>query len=154
MKKTTGIIFALVLSACICRTAAAHCEMPCGIYDDEARIEEIKGHITTIEKSIDQIQTLEAEGEKNYNQIVRWVITKEEHAHHIQEIVQQYFLTQRIKPKDVSDDPSYAKYVKELSLLHQMLIYAMKTKQTLDTTYTDMLRSLVDQFSESYFAKM
>jgi nickel superoxide dismutase len=30
--------------------AAAHCEIPCGIYDDEMRINMVLEHIATIEK--------------------------------------------------------------------------------------------------------
>ncbi|MDY6953871.1 MAG: superoxide dismutase [Ni], partial [Thermodesulfobacteriota bacterium] len=35
--------------------ASAHCEIPCGIYDDQMRIDMIAEHITTIEKSMKQI---------------------------------------------------------------------------------------------------
>ena len=39
-------------------TAFAHCEIPCGIYDDEMRIKMLAEHVTTIEKSMAQIQEL------------------------------------------------------------------------------------------------
>ena len=39
--------------------ATAHCEIPCGIYDDEMRFGMMAEHITTIEKSIKQIIELE-----------------------------------------------------------------------------------------------
>ena len=32
----------------------SHCEIPCGIYNDKMRIDMIKEHITTIEKSMNQ----------------------------------------------------------------------------------------------------
>ena len=35
--------------------AEAHCEIPCGIYDDEAGIKQLLEHVTTIEMSMNQI---------------------------------------------------------------------------------------------------
>ena len=90
----TGIICFAVLVG----TVFAHCEIPCGIYDDQARINMILEHITTIEKSMKQIQSLEKEKNINFNQIVRWIMNKEQHATEIQTMVAQYFMTQRIKP--------------------------------------------------------
>ncbi len=130
----------------------AHCEVPCGIYDDKARIASIHEHITTIAKAMTKIEELSKEGDKNYNQIIRWVTNKEKHAEEIQDIVNQYFLTQRIKGKDVSDEAAYAKYISEVTLLHQMLVSAMKAKQTTDSKHTDNLHKLVEEFSGIYFA--
>ena len=36
--------------------AQSHCQIPCGIYGDDARFEELAEHIRTIEKSMAQIQ--------------------------------------------------------------------------------------------------
>ena len=58
----------------------AHCEIPCGIYADSIRISLIEEHITTIEKSMNQINEISASSSPNYNQLVRWVTNKEEHA--------------------------------------------------------------------------
>jgi len=127
--------------------ANAHCEVPCGIYGDAMRIEMLREHVTTIEKAMDQITALSAEGDKNYNQIVRWVTNKEKHAEELQYIVSQYFLHQRVKVSSVDD----AAYVKKLALLHGMLVSAMKAKQTTDTAHTAKLVELIDDFSEAYF---
>jgi nickel superoxide dismutase len=135
-----AIIFALAANA------SAHCEIPCGIYDDQARINLIKEHIGTIEKSMTQIVALEKEAPHNSNQLVRWIMNKEDHANQLQEIVTQYFMTQRIK----LDAPNYEK---KLSLLHQMLIVSMKCKQTTDTENTDQLKKIVNEFEALYFAK-
>ena len=121
----------------------SHCEIPCGIYDDKMRITLLMEHISTIEKSMGKI--LDLESEKNKNQIVRWIINKEEHANQFQEIVSQYFLTQRIK----ADAKEYGK---KLELLHQMLVYAMKCKQTTDLQNTAKLKELVGEFDKLYFA--
>ena len=126
--------------------AFAHCEIPCGIYDDEMRINLINEHIVTVEKSINQIIGLEKQEHHNSNQLVRWIINKERHADEIQEIVTQYFLTQRIK-LDAEN------YEKKLGLLHQMLIYSMKCKQTTDLANVSKLKELVNDFKALYFKK-
>lgn len=137
------VISALILTAA---TAFAHCEIPCGIYDDEARINMIGENITTIEKSMKEIIRLQKESPINYNQLVRWVMNKEEHANRLQEIVSQYFLTQRIKV-------GTERYGEKLSLLHQMLVYAMKSKQTTDLAHVKTLRSLLKEFHDLYFGQ-
>ena len=126
--------------------AAAHCEIPCGIYDDGARITMLLEHISTIEKSMNQIIAIKKEEHHNSNQLIRWVLNKEHHAHEIQNIVTQYFMTQRIK-LDTKN------YDKKLGLLHQMLICSMKCKQTIDLNHTSKLRSLVKEFQRIYFEK-
>ena len=124
--------------------AAAHCEVPCGIYDDEMRINMIGEHINTIEKAMSQVTDLQGKAPVNYNQITRWTMTKEQHANELQKIVTQYFMTQRIPPgaKD---------YMKKMSLLHKMLVSAMKCKQTTDPVHTKDLSSLLKDFHHVYF---
>ena len=133
--------------------AYAHCEIPCGIYEDSVRIALIKEHITTIEKSMNQIKEESAKATPNWNQLVRWVTNKEEHAKKIQDIVSQYFLHQRIKLVDPENEKLYKKYQKHLGLLHQMLVYSMKCKQTTDQMYIDKLRKVVASFEDAYFHK-
>ncbi len=123
--------------------AGAHCEIPCGIYDDAMRLNQIAEHIKTIEKSMNKINALGKENPVNYNQLVRWVSNKETHANEIQHIVTQYFMTQRIKP-------DAKKYAEKLKALHHMLIYAMKSKQTTDPTNTEKLKSLLKEFEILY----
>ena len=131
----------------------AHCEIPCGIYADSVRISLIKEHITTIEKSMNQINEISKSANPNYNQLVRWVTNKEEHAKKIQEIVSQYFLHQRIKPVEETSGDVYAKYQKHLQLLHHMLVFSMKCKQTTDLGFTEKLKATVADFEKAYFHK-
>ncbi|MBN2411382.1 superoxide dismutase [candidate division KSB1 bacterium] len=131
----------------------AHCEIPCGIYNDQLRVDLVKEHITTIEKSMNQIIELSKQSPLNYNQLVRWIDNKEEHANKIQDIVYQYFMTQRIKAADPADKAAYDDYVGKLSYLHQMLVAAMKCKQTTDLTNIDTLRMLIDKFANVYFSE-
>ncbi|MGB7053895.1 MAG: superoxide dismutase [Ni] [bacterium] len=146
-----GYSFFLVLMMLLAvNNGNAHCEIPCGIYGDEMRFAMIEEHIATIEKSMQMIVDLSKEVNKNYNQLVRWVVNKEEHANHIQEIVSQYFMTQRIKIADAEDNDAYQRYVKQVVLLHQILIYAMKTKQAVDFANIEQLRTLVGKFEATY----
>jgi len=152
MKLIISLAVAIALLMSMGLPAYAHCEIPCGIYDDEARLTAIAEHITTIEKSMNQILALSKEEEpRNYNQIVRWVNNKEKHATDLQGIVTQYFMTQRLKPADKGDAEVHSAYVKKLTLLHQMLVYAMKAKQTTDLSNVKELRSLLAEFKMAYF---
>jgi len=152
-KRIFGLFAALFISGLLYQNANAHCEIPCGIYADSVRISLIKEHITTIEKSMVQIEEISASSDVNYNQLVRWVVNKEEHAKKIQDIVSQYFLHQRIKPVDPAQEDTYAKYQKHLELLHKLLVYSMKTKQTTELDWIEKLRSTVNDFEKAYFHK-
>jgi len=129
----------------------AHCEIPCGIYDDSLRVQLIYEHITTIEKSMNQINELSKSDEVNYNQLFRWIDNKEEHALKIQEIVSQYFLHQRIIIINSENAEAYKKYHNMLELLHKMLIYSMKAKQTTELKYITLLRETLHSFENLYF---
>ncbi len=150
MKPLTGILL-VVLALFSYDRVNAHCEIPCGIYADSVRISLIREDIKTIEKSMNQIVELSKESSPNYNQLVRWVMNKEEHAKKIQEIVSQYFLHQRIKIVDPAQKEAYAKYQKHLTLLHQISVYAMKCKQSTDLQWVEKLRATVDEFEKAYF---
>ena len=151
MKKVILGFVLLSMSLMFARALYSHCEIPCGIYGDEMRFSMIEENITTVEKSIKLIVELSKEEDENYNQIVRWVNNKEKHADDIQHIVSQYFMTQRVKPVDQGNTEEYGKYVKKVTLLHQMLVYAMKTKQTTDLANVEKLRSLLADFRGAYF---
>lgn len=124
--------------------ALSHCEIPCGIYDDEVRIKLIGEHIATIEKSMGKIEELKQAEAQDQNQLIRWVMNKEDHANQLQHIVTQYFMTQRLMV-------GAENYVEQLGILHQMLIAAMKSKQTTDTKYTAELKDLLSRFEKLYF---
>ena len=143
------IVSALFISL-IASNAFAHCQVPCGIYDDEARFALLEEHVATVEKAMKKIEELSAAQSPNYNQIVRWVGNKEHHADEIGEIVTSYFMAQRVKPADKKSEEAYSKYVGELTSLHQMIVYSMKAKQTTDLKNVDRLRALIQQFKASY----
>lgn len=142
--KKIALSLAVLLVSCgfFISNAQAHCEIPCGIYDDTARINMIFEHATTIEKSMKEITELE--GGKNINQLVRWITNKDKHADLLQNIVTQYFMTQRIK-LDTEN------YNEKITALHKLLIYSMKCKQTTDLGNVEKLRAAAEEFKQLYF---
>ena len=151
MKKSLILASLITIISTFSIKAYSHCEIPCGIYNDQLRIELIKEHIETINKAMTNIVELQSSDSRNYNQLVRWISTKDDHASKIQYIVQQYFLTQRVKSKPSSDEESYTIYISQLTYLHQLTVYAMKAKQTTDAKYvTDMNNALIG-FEKAYF---
>ena len=142
----------LLLAVCtlLGRQAAAHCQIPCGIYDDDTRVRLMAEHITTIEKSMKQIVELSAQEKMDHNQMVRWVLNKEDHAAKLTEIVTYYFMAQRVKPVDEQDKEGHAAYVRQVTLLHRILVAAMKAKQTTDLEYVSELRRLLEAFTRAY----
>ncbi|MFC1703769.1 superoxide dismutase [Ni] [Candidatus Omnitrophota bacterium] len=153
MKKIIFVLVLLFSVVSFTTDAFSHCQIPCGIYDDQARFDMIAEHITTIEKSITKIQELSVQENKNFNQIVRWVNNKETHADYIIEIATQYFLAQRMKPVAEDDSKAYNAYVKKVTLLHEIVINAMKAKQNADLEYVSKLRSLLKDFQAAYFGQ-
>jgi len=133
--------------------AYSHCQVPCGIYGDEMRFDMIAEHITTIEKSMKLVTELSGQDKPNMNQIVRWVQNKDEHADELSEIVTYYFMAQRLTLPPEGDVKAHDEYVKKLTLLHEMLVYSMKAKQTTDVGYVEKLRSTLAEFRDAYFGK-
>lgn len=142
----TGIV---VLAGAAVTRVYSHCQIPCGIYDDAARLKSIGEHIATIEKSMVQIVQLSAGEDKDMNQIVRWVHNKDRHADELAEIVTAYFMAQRIKPA-AADSPKHKQYLRQLTLLHEMLVASMKCKQTTDLAHVEKLKKLLHEFTEAY----
>lgn len=148
MKK---MILTVICAMAFCPAAAfAHCQIPCGIYDDDMRLKMIEEDILTVEKSINEINRLSAEEKKDYNQIVRWIDNKEHHADKISETATYYFMAQRVSPVDSGDGEAYAKYSAKLALLHELVFYSMKAKQTTDLSYVEKMRDALGKFREAY----
>ncbi len=153
MKKTLTLFALAFMMLTTFKTAYSHCEVPCGIYHDELRVQMLKEHFQTIEKAMNSIAELQAAEEVNYNQLVRWINTKEHHANLIQEIAEQYFLTQRVKFAEPSDEEKYEKYITQLTSMHQLIVFAMKSKQTIDTSNVDKMKEALETFEKSYFGE-
>ena len=148
MKMYAAIALALLVFSSV--SVFGHCEIPCGIYGDEERFKAIAEDLKTIEKSMIQIQSLSSDPNNHMNQLVRWVNNKEKHADHIRDTVAQYFLAQRIKVPTAGDAAAEEVYSQKLSLLHKMVVSAMKCKQTVDTENVKNLHKFLDQFQKLY----
>ena len=152
MKIRNIIAISIIIVAFGLNNLQAHCQVPCGIYDDAVRIIQIREHVTTIEKAMKKIDQLisDESSAQNMNQLVRWINTKEEHATFIQSIISDYFLAQRIKPKQ-NNEAGRQQYVDQTLLLQQIIVSAMKSKQTVDKSEPGLVSTLLNQFVQLYF---
>ena len=140
----------LLLFSLITGPLFAHCQMPCGIYNDAARIIQIQEDFSTIQKAMTKIKELSQQQDAtSMNQLTRWIMTKEDHASKIQKVVSDYFLTQRIKAK--TEGSEFDTYVKQTTTLHQILVSAMKCKQTVDLGHVDEGLHQIEAFIDLYF---
>ena len=143
-RKTVLLGICLGLMSVTIPRVAAHCQVPCGIYDDHARVEAMLENVATIEKAMKQITALSSKKDaQSQNQLIRWVITKENHAQKIIDIISDYFLTQRIKP-------SQKDYIERLKKHHAVIIAAMKCKQSVYPAKLAVLKKAV-QALEPYY---
>ena len=142
-----SIFSVAALLVCV-SVAMAHCQVPCGIYADQMRFEQLLEDEFTISKAQDQLNEL-ADGEadaQTINQLGRWVTTKEEHATKIQDTITHYFLAQRIK----SGNPEYAK---QLMAAHGVIVAAMKCKQSADPDTAEALKTAILALYKAYEGK-
>lgn len=124
--------------------AHAHCQIPCGIYDDHARVQSMLEDTATVEKSLKLIAELANKADaQSQNQLVRWVMNKEKHAQQIISTISDYFLTQRVKP-------SQKDYTERLLKHHAVIIAAMKVKQNTDMKYVKTLLESVEALLPYY----
>ena len=145
--KYLKIKFLFILLILMQKLVFAHCQVPCGIYDDKLRISIINEDLKTISKAMKKIKDLSKESDPlTQNQINRWIKTKEQHAQNIQKICSEYFLTQRIKENSKN-------YSEKITLIHRLLISSMKCKQTIDQKNVVISTTLLNSFIELYFNK-
>ncbi len=149
MKHFFAAAFAFLLFAPV--TAFGHCQVPCGIYDDTARIDRMLEDTDTIEKSI--LAIVELAGTRNdakaMNQMVRWITTKEDHASDIISIMSEYFLAQKVKPV-AAEAEGREQYLAKLADHHAVMTAAMKTKQDARAETATDLRAAIETLKKHY----
>lgn len=133
------------------QNAAAHCQVPCGIFTDQLRFEAMLEDTTTIAKAIDQVsENLAAMADEPtplvVNQLSRWISTKEDHANHIQKVIADYFMAQRIKTD--ADN-----YVEQLKAAHAVMQAAMKVKQDAAPEKAEALKNAIFDLYRAYEGK-
>ena len=141
----------IILSAIFLNILFAHCQIPCRIYDDVFQIVSIQEDISTIQKSINKIQELGDSGKsiQNQNQLVRWINNKETQAQKIQDVISEYFLAQRIKPRFKKNE-DYDNYVMLTTSCQKIIYYSMKCKQNVETQYVKKLSEELASFVAVY----
>ncbi len=124
--------------------AHSHCQLPCGIYDDHARVHSMLEDADTIQKTVILIKDNSGKNDaQSNNQLVRSIANKESHAQSIIETISDYFLTQRVKPSQ--DD-----YTERLKKHHAVIIASMKAKQNSDLQHVDDLKATIAELEEYY----
>jgi nickel superoxide dismutase len=124
--------------------ASAHCQLPCGIYDDYARVKLMLEDTATIEKATKMIAELSGKTDaQSQNQIVRWVMNKEKHAQNIIATISDYFLTQRV-------NPTQKDYSERLIKHHTVIVAAMKAKQSASGQYAEALKTAIEALAPYY----
>lgn len=124
--------------------AHSHCQIPCGIYDDYARVQAMLEDAITVEKSVKLITELAGKSDpQSQNQLIRWVTNKEKHAQNIITTISDYFLTQRVKTtaKD---------YTERLKKHHAVIVAAMKSKQNAEVKYVKALKEAITALKPYY----
>jgi nickel superoxide dismutase len=122
----------------------AHCQVPCGIYDDHARVQAMLEDSATVAKATKLIIELSTKTDpQSKNQLIRWVTNKEIHAQNIINTMSNYFLTQRVKA-------SQKEYVERLIKHHSAITAAMKVKQNVDNEYVTELESSIKALISYY----
>jgi len=141
----TGLLVVLCFSVMILpRLVQAHCQVPCGIYDDHARVATMLEDVTTVRKAVTMLNELAAKTDvQSKQQFTRWVMNKETHAQKIISAIADYFLTQRVKP-DQKD------YVERLKKHHAVIVAAMMVKQNATMAPVDALEKSVKALLEYY----
>lgn len=142
MKK--HLIFALMSTMVFTQPVLAHCQIPCGIYDDHARVQAMLEDVATIEKSVKSMNKLAGKMDvQSQNQMVRWVMNKEKHSQNVISMMSDYFLTQRVKAQQKD-------YKERLIKHHTVIVAAMKAKQNANMKYVNSLKAAVEALKPYY----
>jgi len=108
----------------------------------------------TIRKSMDSINELapDISTPASFNQMTRWVNTKEEHAAKIIEAVSEYCLCQRVKPVGAPKSPftEESDYIDALKAHHAVMLAAVKAKQSVDVNDAAALEHAVEDWAKMY----
>mmetsp|Transcript_172826 Transcript_172826/g.554048 ORF Transcript_172826/g.554048 Transcript_172826/m.554048 type:complete len:181 (-) Transcript_172826:384-926(-) len=127
-----------------------HCQVPCGIFHDDGRLFQLVEDAMTIRKAVTQMQELHRSGKlQDQHQMMRWIVTKEEHAAKIMHIIADYFLAQKVKKELLSEHD----YHEVLALHHGVMVAAMKTKQSSEVGPVDALDQAIAALKPVYQKK-
>lgn len=114
----------------------AHCQMPCGIYHDNMVYDQIDQYVETMYKGMTMLTSSKFNSAEQRNEFVRWIINKENGSNETAQLLNTYFLQQKIKP----DEPDT---IKRLVSVHKLLFLLVKVKQNVD-------RKIIEEFADEW----
>ena len=126
------------------QAATAHCQVPCGIFDDAARVHAMLEDARTIAKACRLMAELDGKTDpQSRQQFIRWTNEKEAHAQKIIEVTANYFMAQRVKTsmEDFND---------RLLAHHAVILAAMRAKQNADASYAEALTQAIEAVAVYY----
>lgn len=131
------------------RLRGGHCQVPCGIFDDPKLVADVKEASATVRKAMQKISELSASqtSAQNMNQLIRWVDAKEKHCARIVTHISEYCLCQRVKREAFSSEQYY---LDALVAHHEVLLAAVKAKQSVDVRAADQLDHSIEDWSRMY----
>ncbi len=131
MRTLTLATLTLTLALLAPLRASAHCQIPCGIYDDHSRIHMMREDVATIAKSVKELGALAGKTDpQSLNQLVRFITNKDVYAEKVMRTIADYFLAQKLPPPAAGDKKAQAAYLEKLARHHAVLVAAMKCKQS------------------------
>jgi nickel superoxide dismutase len=123
------------------RTAHAHCDVPCGIYDPATA----QLAARTVSRMVELIEGATGAGLEDRHKLVRCVQVKEEHVERVKREV-QIIWSDYFKPEHLE------KYPELHDLTWRLLKQAGKCKQSVDAAAAAELERLVGRFAEIFWA--
>ncbi|MCG8639879.1 MAG: superoxide dismutase, Ni [Desulfobacterales bacterium] len=143
-KQLMGAVIGLGMIVGFSSPAFSHCQVPCGIFDDHARVHQMLEDSVTVIKAASMMAELAGKTDaQSVNQMTRWVMNKESHAQKIIETISDYYLTQRVKTDQ-------ADYIERLKTHHAVMLAAMKAKQSADKSYGLALQKAIQALEKYY----
>lgn len=104
----------------------SHCQMPCGIYHDQMVYDKVDEYYETMFKAVSALEDNQFSSDENYNQFIRWVMTKEKQSDDTAHLLVEYFLQQKIKPSKDQET------LDQVQVIHNLLFMLVQIKQTID----------------------
>lgn len=117
----------------------SHCQMPCGIYHDDMVYDEIDQFVETVYKGISIMNDSKFSNPQQKNEFIRWVMQKEKCCNDAADMINRYFLQQKIKPDE--DDT-----VKRLVSAHKLLFLLVAIKQGSDLEFVKQFNAEWEKF--------
>lgn len=144
VKQLIGAMIGLGMIVGFSSPVFSHCQVPCGIFDDHARVHQMLEDSVTVIKAASMMAELAGKTDaQSVNQMTRWVMNKESHAQKIIETISDYYLTQRVKTDQ-------ADYIERLKTHHAVMLAAMKAKQSADKSYGLALQKAIQALEKYY----